>query len=324
MGRDYRTRAPIENLIRRAELARDLRSFFDRRGFIEVHTPILSRSCVIDRHLDPIRVEGKEVLGASGLESWFMQTSPEQSMKRLLASGMGSIYQLGPVFRSAEFGSIHNPEFTMAEWYEIGADFEQGLATTDALCQALLGTEKASRLTFADAWQTHAGFELWGADVDRLACLGVERGWVASTSWSKDWDDWVNLIFSLGVQPKLGLDAPVLLTHFPASQAALARLEPRDRRTALRFELFYRGVELANGYDELTETTEFETRAQTANAERIHDGKTPLPIENPLRDAMAHGLPASCGCALGFDRVVMLACNATRLEEVIAFPAEIA
>jgi lysyl-tRNA synthetase class 2 len=324
MASDFRTRAPIANLIRRADLARALRTFFDQRGFIEVHTPILSRSCIIDRHLDPIRVEGSEVLGPQCVDTWFLQTSPEQSMKRLLASGMKNIYQLGPVFRSTELGSIHNPEFTMAEWYEVGADFQQGLTTLDTLCQALLATEEAARVTFADAWLAHTGLDLWSADQQRLASFSIDRGLIHSASWSTDWDDWVNMIFSFAVQPNLGWDRPVLLTHFPASQAALARLEPTDPRTALRYELFYRGVELANGYDELIATDEFETRAITANQERLEHGKYTLPIANPLRDAMIHGLPSSCGCALGFDRLVMLACNANRLDEVIPFSAEIA
>jgi len=324
MIRDFRTRAPIENLIRRAELARSLRAFFDQRGFVEVHTPILSRSCIIDRHLDPIRVEGAEVLGPQCTETWFLQTSPEQSMKRLLASGMGNIYQLGPVFRSTELGSIHNPEFTMAEWYEVGAQFQQGLTTLDTLCRTLLDTDEAVRVTFADAWFAHTGIDLWSADQHQLAVFSIERGFVHSASWSTDWDDWVNMIFSFVVQPHLGWERPVLLTHFPASQAALARLEPSDPRTALRYELFYRGVELANGYDELIASEELESRAKTANIERLEHGKYALPIENPLRDAMKYGVPASCGCALGFDRLVMLACKASRLDEVIPFSAEIA
>lgn len=324
MGRDFRSRASIENLIRRASIARALRSFFDQRGFIEVQTPILSRSCIIDRHLDPIRVLGSEVLGPQCSEPWFLQTSPEQSMKRLLASGIGSIYQLGPVFRSTELGSLHNPEFTMAEWYEVGADFIHGLATLDALCQTLLETPEAERVGFADAWLEHTGLDLWSSDTEQLASFSIERGLVHSGAWSTDWDDWVNMIFSFVVQPKLGWECPVLLTHFPRSQAALARLEPADPRTALRYELFYRGVELANGYDELTVAEEFEMRAITANEQRVEHGKYALPIDNPLKDAMNSGLPASCGCALGFDRVVMLACNANRLEDVIPFPADFA
>lgn len=322
MGIDFRTQAPIENLIRRAELARALRSFFDQRSFVEVHTPILSRWCVIDRHLDPIRVEGREVLGTRCTDTWFMQTSPEQSMKRLLASGMGSIYQLGPVFRATELGSIHNPEFTMAEWYELGADLEQGLSTLDALCQTLLSTSQAEQITFAEAWFAHTGIDLWSADQAILADLSVRRGLVPSETWSQDWDDWVNLIFSFLVQPNLGLENPVMVTHFPASQAALAQLDPIDSRTAQRYELFYRGVELANGYHELLENQELESRARFANEQRIQDGKYPLPTDNPLLAAMKHGLPASCGCALGFDRVVMLACNANRLEEVLSFTSE--
>lgn len=322
--------APVEHLRRRSELARQLRRFFDDRGFVEVQTPILSRSCIIDRHLDPIRVSAEAVgpVGAttSGAvretREWYLQTSPEQSMKRLLASGIGSCYQLGPVFRSGEFGQFHNPEFTMAEWYDVGAGFEQGLALLDGLCQQLLQTQSAERIRFADAFGDATGLDLFACDSDRLGEWSAARGLVEDAGWSDDWDDWVNLIFSTEVQPRLGGVRPVLVTHFPASQAALAQISGDDPRTAERYELFYRGVELANGYHELLSGQDLRARAVEANAQRVQDGKFPLPVDNPLLHAMEHGLPPSCGCALGFDRVVMLACGATRLEEVCAFTAD--
>jgi lysyl-tRNA synthetase class 2 len=363
--------APIANLRKRAELTRALREFFDARGFIEVHTPILSRYCVIDRHLDPIRVPAQSVglslhdesntqkYANASEEFWYLQTSPEQSMKRLLASGLGSCYQLGPVFRSAEFGQVHNPEFSMAEWYDLNADFEQGLILLDDLLQVLLNTQPAKRVRFADAFDEATQLPLFDTSVDDLAEWSVRRGLVDKQTWSDDWDDWVNLIFSLVVQPTLGLPTsvpptsgqptsgqptsgqptseqsskqrstdgvgrPVLVTHFPASQAALAKLDPTDTRTAERYEIFYRGVELANGYHELLNPDELAKRARIANQQRVADGKFPLPEENPLIEAMRIGFPSCCGCALGFDRVVMLACNATSLRDVIPFPADIA
>lgn len=310
--------APIANLIRRSELAKKLRAFFDRRGFIEVHTPTLSRFCVIDRHLDPIRVPGPCV--ASGnQEYWYLQTSPEQSMKRLLASGLGSCYQLGSVFRSGEFGQVHNPEFMMAEWYDLAADLQAGLALLDNLLMELLGTPQAERIRFADAFATASGLSLFDCDQSALAHWAVQHQLVDQLDWADDWDDWVNLIFSEVVQPSLGMHQPILVTHFPASQAALAKLDDDDPRTAQRYEAFYRGVELANGYHELCDPDELKLRATQANEQRIADGKFPLPIESPLIDAMRYGIPNSCGCALGFDRVVMLACGASKLSDVIPF-----
>lgn len=313
--------APIENLVKRSELAKLLRSFFDDRGFIEVHTPILSRYCVIDRHLDPIRIPASSV-GTPGQGDWYMQTSPEQSMKRLLASGLGSCYQLGSVFRSGEFGQYHNPEFTMAEWYDVSADLESGLNLLDDLLAALLGTPKSQRIRFAQAFEQATGLELFECDAQALAKWSVQHQLVDRVEWTSDWDDWVNLIFSHVVQPSLGKAGPVLVTHFPASQAALAKLDAADPRTAERFEAFYLGVELANGYHELCDPEELAGRSELANRQRIADGKFSLPVESPLIDAMRLGIPDSCGCALGFDRVVMLACQSSKLSDVIPFPVD--
>jgi len=312
--------APIENLVRRSKLAKTLRDFFQELGFIEVHTPILSRYCVIDRHLDPIRVSGRCV-GIGGDQDWYLQTSPEQSMKRLLASGLGSCYQLGSVFRSSEFGQFHNPEFTMAEWYDVSADLSGGLNLLDNLLMTLLGTPSAERMRFESAFKQATELELFDCNVETLAQWSVDRKLVDRSDWASDWDDWVNLIFSHVVQPSLGQKRPVLVTHFPASQAALAKLDAEDPRTAERYEAFYLGVELANGYHELCDPDELARRAAIANEQRIADGKFALLLESPLVDAMRYGIPNSCGCALGFDRVVMLACGAKSLGEVIPFTA---
>jgi len=313
--------APIENLVRRSKLAKTLREFFDAQGFVEVHTPILSRFCVIDRHLDPIRVSGR-CIGIGGDQDWYLQTSPEQSMKRLLASGLGSCYQLGSVFRSSEFGQFHNPEFTMAEWYDVSADLAAGLALLDKLLMALLGTPSAEHVRFESAFEQATGLRLFECTSEKLAQWAMDRKLVDRADWASDWDDWVNLIFSHVVQPSLGLSRPVLVTHFPASQAALAKLDPKDPRTAERYEAFYLGVELANGYHELCDPDELAHRAAIANEQRIADGKFALRLESPLVDAMRCGIPNSCGCALGFDRVVMLACGAKSLKEVIPFTAD--
>jgi lysyl-tRNA synthetase class 2 len=288
---------------------------------IENLVPILSRFSVIDRHLDPIRIEARSV-GVNGDHSWYLQTSPEQSMKRLLASGLGSCYQLGSVFRSSEFGQFHNPEFTMAEWYDVHADLAGGLELLDALLQRLLDTPKAEHIRFAQAFEQATSMKLFDCDLQTLGEWSLDHKLIDRADWSDDWDDWVNLIFSLVVQPSLGMKRPVIVTHFPATQAALAKLDPHDPRTAERFEAFYLGVELANGYHELCDPDELARRAALANQQRIADGKFPLPLENPLIEAMRLGIPNCCGCALGFDRVVMLACRASGLHEVIPFPVD--
>jgi len=317
---DFLSSAPVEYLKRRAALLKTLRAFFDDRGFTEVQTPILCRDTIIDRHLDPIEVSMQ--LPGGKMETWFLQTSPEQSMKRLLCSNIGSIYQVGPVFRNGELGRIHNPEFTMAEWYDVGAGFEDGLVFLSDLISALLSTPAADRVRFKEAFYHATNLDLFACTPSQLGDWAVKEGLVQVTDWSHDWDDWVNLIFSERVQGKLGEDRPVLVTHFPVSQAALARASHADSRTAERYEAFYRGVELANGYHELLDADQLEARSRTANEQRAADGKRELPLQNRLLDAMRSGMPTSCGCALGFDRIVMLACDASSLDQVIAFTAK--
>lgn len=309
----------LRNLRRRATLLQQLRAFFDKRGFVEVQTPTLCSETVIDRHLDPISLTMQ--LPGEEEREWFLQTSPEQSMKRLLALGMGSVYQVGPVFRAGELGRLHNPEFTMAEWYDVGAGHEQGLQLlSDLLCD-LLRTPPAVRLSFANAFKQCTGISLFETSSEGLANWSVREGLVDTTDWTEDWDDWVNLIFSERVQPQLGNEVPVLITHFPATQAALAVVASEDPRTAERYELFYRGVELANGYHELLDASVLRERDAIANAQRVRDGKKALPPCEKLLQAMELGMPQSCGCALGFDRLVMLACETDQLSDVVAFTA---
>jgi elongation factor P--(R)-beta-lysine ligase len=314
---DFATRASIANLKLRADLLRRLRSFFDERGFTEVQTPVICRETIIDRHLDPI--EARVLFPGEPVAAWFLQTSPEQSMKRLLCSEIGSIYQIGPVFRQAEFGRLHNIEFTMAEWYDVDADLEHGLQFLEGLLSQLLGTTASDRVRFEQAFLDATGIALFRAGCQELSAWAVAHDLVQDHQWTQDWDDWVNLIFSERVQPGLGLLRPVIVTHFPASQAALAQLCLEDPRTAERYEAFYQGVELANGYHELLDASILQERAREANALRITDGKESLPLQNRLLNAMRSGMPSSCGCALGFDRVVMLACGANSLEQVVAF-----
>jgi elongation factor P--(R)-beta-lysine ligase len=321
LDQPFRSSACIEFLEHRAKLLKKLRNFFDEQGFMEVQTPVLSRDTVIDRHIDLLSLE--MAWPESDMPNrWYLQSSPEAAMKRLLACGMQQIYQVGPVFRAGERGAHHNPEFTMAEWYRVDDDLEAGLSLLDDLTRLLLNTIPCKRMQYAQVFHNQTGLDVRVATILELAQRAVDLSVVDRLTWSDDWDDWVNLIFSTIVQPKLGHDGPVLITHFPASQAALAQLSNDDPRVAERFELFFRGVELANGYHELLDPDVLRDRNRKANADRIRDGKSALPENSFLLDAMEAGLPKMTGCALGFDRVVMLACGSQQLSDVLAFPID--
>jgi elongation factor P--(R)-beta-lysine ligase len=289
----------------------------------EVHTPILSHDTVIDRHIDPIVVAG----AALGLPifrdtNFFLQTSPEFGMKRLLAAGMQHIYQISPVFRAGERGQFHNPEFTMVEWYRAGEGLSAAVEFLSELVRDVAGFESAMV-------ETYQAVFLRLVDCDPLNCGLMDLTTIAQRfelnvelNWSDSRDDWLDLLFAEVIQPQLGRDRPTIVTHYPATQSALARICKDDPRTSERFELFINGVELANGYHELLDGNELEQRNRVAAAQRIADGKPALPIHNFLVDAMHAGLPACSGCALGLDRLLMTVTHADSIEEVISFPIE--
>jgi elongation factor P--(R)-beta-lysine ligase len=310
----FRPTASWDLLRRRAELLRQVRQFFDRRGFLEVETPILSADTVVDRHLDPFSLQD------SGRALW-LQTSPEFAMKRLLASGGGSIYQISRVFRRDELGPLHNPEFTMVEWYQVGAGLEQGIGLLGQLAEEMLGRGPAEPVTYADAFARHCQIDPHTASAAELARAVGRLGVRAPESLgADDRDGWLDLLLVERVQPHLGAPRPTILYDYPATQAALARLRPGPPAVAERFELYVSGIELANGFHELADPAELRRRNREVNRQRQADGKPPLPDESRLLEAMEAGLPEATGCALGFDRLLMIAAGARTISEVIAFP----
>ncbi len=315
--------ASLKNLEHRAGLLWRLREFFHRRNFAEVQTPILSHDTVIDRHIDPVSFSGASVsLESEREQTLFLQTSPEFCMKRLLAAGMTAIYEITSVFRAAERGDYHNPEFTMVEWYRVGDDFEQGVQLLSDLICAALDVDQVDIFTYQEVFQSSVGRDPLSATRLELAQCAIACNLGVDLNWSEHRDDWLDLLFSLVVQPQLGTLRPVIVTNYPASQSALARVSSVDDRTAERYELFVAGVELANGYHELLDPHELEQRNQRVLIQRSLDRKPPLAAESYLLDAMRAGLPACSGCALGFDRLLMVAVGASRIDEVMAFPIE--
>lgn len=297
---DFRPSASLEMLRRRAELLKQVRQFFDIRGFLEVETPLLSRDVVVDRHLDPLSVtlfsDPREP--TQGEKLW-LQTSPEFAMKRLLAAGCKAIYQISKVFRGGEAGSLHNPEFTMVEWYRVGDDYSSGMELLSELADAILGRGSADPCTFFEA------IRLYG-EVEPLGMSAYD----------------LDVVLTTKVQPQLGLTRPAIVFDYPADQAALARVRPGHPPLAERFELYVDGLELANGYHELLDPAVLRDRNRENNAARAADGKFTVPEESRLLEAMDHGLPSCCGCALGLDRLVMVATGAKSIQEVMAFPID--
>ena len=319
---DFRPTASWENLRLRAGLLRRLREFFHQRGFLEVETPILSADTVVDRHLDPFSVD---VAGgenqAGGPRRLWLQTSPEFAMKRLLAAGGTAIYQVSRVFRRDEQGPLHNPEFTMVEWYRVGHGMAEGMQLLGDLCEALLDRGPAEPMGYREAFQRYVGLDPHTADSEAIAAAARACGITPPESLAADdRDGWLDLLLVERVQPHLGAGRPTILCDYPASQAALARIRPEQPPVAERFELYVSGIELANGYHELLDPAVLRARNARNNALRRAHGKAPLPEESRLLAAMQSGLPPATGVALGFDRVVMLAAGASRLDEVIAFP----
>jgi lysyl-tRNA synthetase class 2 len=314
----WRPIATSAALRRRAEALRFTREFFCERGVLEVETPAMVNAAVSDVNLGSVRAQ------VPGLETpLFLHTSPEYAMKRLLAAGSGDIYQVCHVYRGAERGRQHNPEFTMLEWYRLGFSLEELMAEVAALVRGLLGTQlPVEMLAYRDAVRRHSGLDPIEAHDDALRDAARRLGMSADLAHTAGRDELLDLIVGAEVGPALGASSLTFVHRYPASQAALARLDPADSRLALRFELYHRGIELANGYHELSDVDE-QRRRFAADQETRRARRLPVSSLDPhLLAALDAGLPDCAGVALGFDRVLMLALNAASIDDVLAFPVE--
>jgi lysyl-tRNA synthetase class 2 len=321
----------------RAGMLRAIREFFWARGYLEVETPCLSQDVVLDAWIEPFRVPG-----AGREPDRFLQTSPEAFMKRLLAAGSQSIYQVARVFRQGEFGERHNPEFTMVEWYGVGDGWREQLAFTESLVRFCLKQVRGLNgscvpswpdtsfplLTYAAAFEDSFGLSVHEAS-DLQLLQAVERAHLAVPESGREYsrNELLNLMLGLVIEPKLGglrgAEAPVFLCDYPPDQAALAVIADSPTPVARRFELYVRGLELCNGYQELTDAAELLRREQQQQGIReTFSSSESLPGAPRLRDAMAAGLPPCSGVALGFDRLVMLAIGAESIHQVLPFPAD--
>jgi lysyl-tRNA synthetase class 2 len=301
-----------------------VRTFFNGRGFLEVETPILSHDVVVDRHLDPFSAVfcADPRRPDAGLRL-FLQTSPEFAMKRLLAAGGEAIYQIARAFRNGgERGRLHNPEFTIVEWYRVGDGLGEGMQLLSDLAETILGRGPAELVSYREAFERHVGVEPHGATAEALVNATTHHKIAVPEGLSHDRDGLLNLLLVELVELHLGCSRPTILFDYPASQAALAHVRNDPVPVAERFELYVDGIELANGYHELLDAGVLRERNARGNEERLADGKPPLPENSRLLAAMETGLPPCAGVAVGFDRVVMIAAGAKQIDEVIAFPIE--
>ncbi|EKO3932418.1 elongation factor P--(R)-beta-lysine ligase [Vibrio fluvialis] len=311
--------ASIEQLKQRAALLRSIRQFFAERDVLEVDTPAMSHATVTDVHLHTFQTEFVGPGYADGRKLHLM-TSPEFHMKRLLAAGSGSIYQMGKAFRNEENGRYHNPEFTMLEWYRIGFDHHDLMDEMDALLQMTLQTSPAERMTYQQAFLDVLGVCPLEGSMTELKQAAAKLGLSDIAEPEQDRDTLLQLLFSMGIEAKIGQHVPAFVYDFPASQAALAKINPNDARVADRFEVYFKGIELANGFHELDNPREQLARFEADNVKRIEMGLTPQPIDYHLIAALEAGLPECAGVALGIDRLIMLALGEDHIDKVTAFP----
>ena len=297
----------------RAQMFSEVRRFFEKRGVLEVDVPIMGKGAPIDAHIDVMAVP------LQGGERGFLHTSPEYAMKRLLSLGLGDIFQMCHVFRDGEVGHLHNPEFTMIEWYRMALSFDALIAETVSLIRLFLGEVESASLTYRQALLNYTDIDYTKASIAQLLAA-ADRHQIHLPKDAPHWDrdTILQFLFSFIVEPRLA--SLTIIRDYPSTQAALAKTSIReDELVAERFEIYYKGVELANGFHELTDPVEQRKRLHESNAHRLKLGKDELPIDEEFLQALESGIPDCCGVAVGFDRLLQLKHNKKHLAEVLPF-----
>lgn len=339
---DFLPSASLETLKQRSQLLRAIRVFFETHDYWEVETPLISRDTVVDAYIDPFLVGWQAEEGATNTppETRYLQTSPEFAMKRLLAAGADQIYQITHAFRQAEQGERHNPEFAMLEWYRQGEThhdqmtfveslvrhvYSQATLITDSNRQSDLPGEPFTRYTYEDAFLEFAGLSALNSTAEQFQQTAEQHSLSVPADFDReDCLGWQNLLLVELVEPELTRCGAAFLYDFPPEQAALARIRienaPGPTGVAERFELYLSGMEICNGYHELTDATELRQRIARQSELRAKEHRPALPAESYLLQAMEAGLPTCAGTALGIDRLIMLALGKQCLQDVLAFP----
>lgn len=321
MTLNWQPTATMGTLRERARLIATVRAFFAARDIWEVETPVLGQGGSTDVHLVSLSSLARTDKGQRKL---WLQTSPEFHMKRLLAADSGPIFQLAKSFRDGEVGARHNIEFTMLEWYRPGFTLAQLIEETTALVAHVLPQSPGPVVyyRYRELFHRHLEVDPFTTSLVTLRTLAAQRGNMSAQALAEEGrDTCLDLLMGMVIEPTLGQQELSVVVDYPASQAALARRhqDADGEWVASRFELYLNGIELANGYDELTDAEEQRQRFDADNAERRRLGLPEVDVDAHLLAALEQGLPASSGVALGLDRLIQLALGKARLEEVLAF-----
>ena len=316
----FRTKVSWEVAKQRANILEKIRIFFRNRNVIEVETPSLCGNTVTDVYIDALDSEYHYSSIADQSQKLYLQTSPEYSMKKLLASGYGDIYQICKAFRDEEMGRYHNPEFTILEWYRLEFDHFKLMTEVSSLLMEVLNCKQPTKISYQKIFIENVFID--PLNTNRIELLSVLQKFNKSSDWliiEEELDILLEVIFSEIIEPLIGIDAPCFIYNFPATQASLARISPNDIRVAERFECYYKGIELVNGFHELADVKIQQSRFEKDNLQRKNKGMLEKPIDSNFILALESGLPDCAGVALGIDRLVMLVCGLKSIEEVITF-----
>jgi len=316
MTPQWQPTATLKTVRRRARLYHDIRQFFAEREVLEVETPILSAGCVPEPTIEPFYTH----YHGPNSKRLFLQTSPELAMKRLLAAGYGALFQISKVFRDGEAGRWHNPEFTLLEWYRPGFNQHDLIQEVDELLQTLLHCPPAEHLTYCALFKQHTGLHPLDSPLSTLQDYAAQFD--IQNPHQLERDTCLQLILSHQIEPQLGQLCPTVITDFPASQAALARKRADNPQWAERFEVYWQGIELANGFYELTDFVEQRERFEQELATRRRQNAPTYPLDEHFLAALEAGLPDCAGVALGLDRLLMLMIGATHIQEVLTFSVD--
>lgn len=321
MTENWQPTASINLLLKRAKIIKKIRDFFADRCILEIETPILSHAAVTDLHLssfETIFYTPGSVDSNTG-QKLSLITSPEYHMKRLIAAGSGPIYQICKCFRNhEEVSRYHNPEFTMLEWYRIQFDMMQMINEVDDLFQLVLDSEPAEHISYQNLFIKYLNIDPLTANRDELIDA-IQKLELNFDTEGCNIPTLQQFLFTFGIEPYIGKNKPTVVYYFPAAQAALAEICCEDQRTAKRFEFYYQGVELANGFKELVNQKEQRFRFEQDNQQRIANNLQPQVIDENLLSAMEAGLPECSGVAVGLDRLIMLALKQETISEVMSF-----
>ncbi|NKB37090.1 MAG: EF-P lysine aminoacylase GenX [Gammaproteobacteria bacterium] len=315
MGKNWRPRADLATIRLRAELLDNIRSFMKEEGVLEVETPILSPASIPDPNIHSLQTSLSEKTSKR-----YLGTSPEFYMKRLLAAGSGPIFQISRVFRDDATSRLHQPEFSMLEWYMPGYDHHNLMQQLSTLLISI-GLSKPVKLSYEAAFVSELGLNPHTADVSELRELASKKGLYEAPA---ERSVLLEFLFSHTVSKKLGNEQAVLLVEYPVCQAALARISSDEMPTAERFELFISGIEIANGFHELTDANEQRDRFVMENTRRESMNLAQVPVDDNFLAALESGIPACAGVAVGLDRLLMILANKNRIEDLMTFPVELA